>query len=303
MSDGDVDALLASAGLRPAAGEYTLPSLLHDAIRTVQRERGTDAARLQLERVRGIRTDAALAADSALDRQIRLVLEVMGDAMVPQALEATQARLRVLSAAMDSATGTSPELAEWRARAAAQLDAAAQAQAEGNAPLALARTVAAAEAAARLRRELLAGRRVHSLPELFVQARSRIDSVAGPRAAELLAEHARLTAAARAAVAKTDRRAAHRALSAQRAEEIRLTVGTLGPDVAAAVVADVERALAALKPALGSNARLQRMHRAAHDLQVRSARELEKGQPESALDLGSHAASLTNALMFILTLR
>jgi hypothetical protein len=36
---------------------------------------------------------------------------------------------------------------------------------------------------------------------------------------------------------------------------------------------------------------------------VRAAAELERSRPDSALDLGSHAASLANALRLVATLR
>lgn len=297
LRDDDVDALLARAGLTPA-DDFTLASLLHDAIRTVQAERGTEAARIQLERVRA----AGGERDSAELQQLAIVLEVLGPHLFDRASRETRGRLVRLSATIDTLTG--PDAGALRAQHAAAVAALALAtRAVDDSAAALLGITRAAELTADLRRALLLRNRVEALPELFRRARARIDSLEGDRAPLVLRRHAELMEGARASMAHGKRLETHRALHALRGEELRLTVDALGVEAVDRVVLDVTSALARLEPMVQSKPRTQRMHGAARDMVVRARRELERGRPEAALDLASHAAGLTNALMLAVTPR
>lgn len=87
LADDQVEALLARAGVAPAA-DLTLATLLHDAIRTVQQERGTAAARAELERVR--RAQLLEDPDSAARGQLAVVLDLLGEATPARALATTR---------------------------------------------------------------------------------------------------------------------------------------------------------------------------------------------------------------------
>lgn len=298
IRDDDVEALLVRAGLAPA-GDFTVVTLLHDAIRTVQHDRGTEAARLELERIRA----AGAAHEGAERRQLGIVLQVLGPGVLAEAAAETEARLARLATSIDSlpATDAAP-LRATHDRAVQALALGGRAVAAGDSLDALAEITRAAALAVELRRALLLRNRVEALPELFRRARSRLEA-ASQQPPPQLQRHGELVERARRSVAHGKRLDTHRALQAVRAEELRLTIATLGSRTVEMVVAEVDNELERLAPLAAGKPRTQRMHAAAHDLAVRARRELTRDRPEAALDLGSHAAGLANALRLALTPR
>ena len=299
LRDDDVGALLVRAGLAPA-GDFTVATLLHDAIRTVQRERGTEAARLELERIRA----AGVAGDSAERRQLAIVLDVLGPGVLGGAAAETGARLERLAAALDTvpAADAAP-LHATHARAVQALTLGRNALAGGDSLVALAEFTRSAALAVELRRALLLRDRIEALPELFRRARARIEAASDRQPPPQLQRHGELVERARRSVAHGKRLDTHRALQAVRAEEVHLTVAVLGAPTVNTLVAKVEMELERLEPLAAGKPRMQRMHAAGKDLAVRARRELERGRPEAALDLGSHAAGLANALRLAVTPR
>jgi hypothetical protein len=115
-----------------------------------------------------------------------------------------------------------------------------------------------------------------------------------------------LDAAARVALRSANRGTAQAKLAAVRAEQIQVVLRVLGAQTATTLVdrvaaraAQTRAVLAELDKNGRDVARYQRMLREANDLNVRAATAITKGDPATALDLGSHAAGLLNALQHL----
>jgi phage shock protein A len=101
---------------------------------------------------------------------------------------------------------------------------------------------------------------------------------------------------------------AHTALRAVRAERIRVVLEILGSEAVDQILQDVKRAhteaavgVTQARTAGRDVFRLERMLDTARDLYSRASQAFTRGDAATALDLGSHAATLVNSIRIALS--
>lgn len=314
--------LLGAQAARSPAPPFSLPSLVQAALLDVYRSHGSDAVRTMVADMRHLQDAAARVEASGIDReafrvrdravseeQVGIVLRVFGDDVV----------VRIMAALADESAGLQRRIESTAAggiRVAAAEDGLAQARelladaesAHGNGD-ARAALRAATDAADRLEAARVAvadALRVPGLDELFDTAVQVAGTAYGP-GHDVLATHGRLTALARQQVRTGSRERAQAALAAVRVEEIAVVLRVLGAgpveqlvqataEAQSALARDVDAARRSGRDVL----RLERMLATSADLLERAGAALDEGNAATALDLGSHAAGLVNALRLAL---
>jgi hypothetical protein len=320
----DVTALLDGS---PAAGSIpglSLPGLVYSAVHKVYSEQGASAARALVtdlrrmeeqgrEALTGAGQEPSVGRLGSIRREeMRIVLQVFGDAIVPRIIDAV-----VLEAVRVEQQVDDAEVAGMRLPRARELLAQVDGQlAEATAALAGRDALAGLDAATRAgasaeaARHVLAGaRRINGLEELFERAAVQLQTERGAvesRAA--LAEYNSLQRAAESVVQNGDRSRAHDALRAVRSEQIRLVLDVLGPAAVRQLVVEVaegagqvDQGIGAARQAGRDVARLERMSAVSREMLQRAQAALDSNDVGLALDLGSHAAGLVNAARSALT--
>lgn len=305
----------------PATGQLaglSLPGLVYSAVHKVYSEHGASAARALVADLRrleesgrtarhaGDREAAAARLRAIQDEELRIVLRVFGEPIVPRVIDAIVVDARQVERLVaDTETSGSAlrRARELLVQLDAQLSEAVAAAEQRNAFAALDAATRAAASAAAVRHVVAGANRIAGLDELFEDAASRVRAGMGADAARAeLATFNGLRRAADEEVRNGDRDAAYDALKAVRNEQIRVVLTVLGHDAvrpmldqAGAGIAQIDIAIAQATAAGRDVGRLERMSAAARDLVQRATSALETGDTAAALDLGSHAAGLVNA--------
>ena len=294
-------------GVRPAP--LTLPGLLHTAIHRVYTTEGPARARMLVADLTALQSVARASSDhpdsvAAVQRrahaeQLKIVLRVFGDEASARVITELRAEEAALHRALSDA---SPDAARDMLAQAGDLLARAE-KAEATAPaLDDATRAAALLAAARI--ALSEHGRIPGLDEIFRTAAARIlengndDQLAAYRRAQVAADQA-----ARA----PDGTRAQAALDAVRDEQIRIVLSVYGPEAGQHLLMRAREAAAEVRVTLRSArdrghdlVRLERMHATARDMLMRADAAYARGDARTAIDLGSHAVSLLNALRLAL---
>lgn len=298
----------------------SLPALVQSSIFKVYSEHGAQAARSMVMNLRRLQEQARTAAAAhpgeqaaARERalhaeQIGIVLRVFGDDVVLHVIDAVRTDLTGLEDRLP-ALGNGEEGSAVRARdliaQVAELLTDAEAAAEAGARRAgLDAATRAAALTESVRGAFAESLRLHGLEDLFSEAQRRTRELAG---ADVLrgmnSEMQRLKAHAQDAVRSGDRQRAHEALAAVRSEQIRIVIDVLGAgavrgvlDAADESVVELRTTIAAAKRSGRDVARLERMLASARDMLIRAEDALTEADAAAALDLGSHAVGMINAL-------
>lgn len=309
------DGAAAGVGRSP----LSLPGLLHSAVDRVYREQGASAARTLIMELRvlhlavqratlaGDREDAAARMRALHAEELRIVLSVFGDPVAARVAEAVRTdadRLRSSLQELQQDGHDLPRAVEALAGVEELLVDAAAAWAAGDARASLDAATRAAALVDGVRRVLADAVRLPALEQIFDRAVARLREGGDPeRVRAALADYHRAEAAARAAVRSGDRQHAHTALEAARREQIRVILRVLGPGVVAHSLQQARSAsdelatsLAAARAAGRDVSRLERMLVSARDMLQRAELAFTSGDAAAALDLGTHAAGLLNAL-------
>lgn len=322
----DVESMLAAtdpaaaAGIRPLAS--TLPALFRESIANVEKQGGRPAVEALLSDWRRLQEELKTQAPTSNRATVQEKLAAIHDEELNVVITALSQR--VVARVIDE---TASELAEARTQIAAQrIDGAALTRIgavaqEVQLKLAFAeRSLSAnkhrdaldlaSQAAAVLGGldfYLVEIGRIPGLETFLPQAINKLRQDASPAAQTLLAQVEQNDKVAQAALRSGDRVTAQRELGNVRTQQIQLVLSVLGPTTATKLVdqvaarADETRAIVAT---LDTNTfdvpRYQRMLNEAADLTKRARIAAAAGDGANALDLGSHAAGLLNALQHLI---
>ena len=301
-------------GARPSA--LTLPGLLHGAIHHVYTDRGAAEAHSLVEDLSRLQDEARAATGAGNDElaasllrrahaeRLRIVLDVFGTGAAAATLRRARTEERSLHARMERLRGTDSEpvhVSDLLVQVSDLLARAASAD-DPHATLDHATRAAALLEAAQL--ALSEAGRIPGLDEAFRAATARVDTNARSGAH---AEYHRLSISADQAARAGDRQRAHALMERARAQQIRLVLEVFGAEAgrrmleqARVASADVLASLRAARRTGQDVTRLERMHATARDMLVRADAAFESGDAGTALDLGSHAVTLLNALRLTL---
>jgi hypothetical protein len=231
--------------------------------------------------------------------QLRIVLHVFGDRAAHRVIGAVRAEEAELQRGV---TAAAP--AEVRDILAQATDLLARAEASDAVAPALDDATRAAALLSAARIALSEVGRIPGLDQIFRNAATRILE---NRNDGQLAEYQRLQLAADRAARAGDRAGAQKLLDEMRAEQIQLVLSVYGTEAGQHLLAQARMAAAdvrtTLKQARRSGrdmVRLERMHATARDMLTRADAAYARGDARTALDLGSHAVSLLNALRLAL---
>ena len=292
----------------------TLQSLFEEAMRVEQHRRGPAALESALDmweaRQAEVRAAHATGDPAAVqarlqamrNEEIRFVLGVFGSGVVTRVLSETNvalanARVRLIEAARQGAQTASAEIS---AEEISQLLSRATSLVSRDPVRALDLAAEAARLLAGIDDAIIELRRLRGVETLFPEIAPRLK-------AEDLRAHVRLQSQAHAALRSGDRHLASRQLAAVRAEEIRLVLKATGDAASGRLLQQVDGSIAEMRlsvqalKATGTDAiRRERMLATAIDLYEQAETAEAEGDHAKALDLGSHAAGLLNALRHLM---
>jgi hypothetical protein len=320
--------LMAMAGVDMASGRQpaplSLPGLLYSSVHRVYTEQGPGAARALVGDLRRLQEEARSAQSSrdreastarlraVHDEELDVVLRVFGDGVVDRVITTVAAdgeRLRSAVAASTQAGRELPRGVALLAELDHTLAGAARAADLGEVRQALDAATRAAALADGVRLVLAEAKRIPGLEDLFDAAVVALRQRQGPdQARRELERYNELQRLAAASVGSGDRQRAHSALQAVRTEQVDVVLRVLGVDAARRMldafsysILDVDRTLAAARQGGRDIGKLERMAASARDLRARASTSLAAGDAATALDLGSHAVGLLNAIRMALT--
>jgi hypothetical protein len=310
--------LLLGEGGAGARTQLSMPGLLHAAIHRVYTDQGADAARALVGELRRLHAQAQAATENG-DREasaariravhaeeVRIVLGVFGEGLAGRVVDAVvadadQLRREVVEAEADGRQ--LPRAHELLAHIDSLLARGGSALERGDAAGALDAAARAAASADAVRHVIADASRALTIDDLFQNALARDRQLSGSASPSTTARYDVLKATADAAVKAGNRDRAHDALKAARTEQIRIVIDVLGPAAADRMLAvlkersEAARAGVTHARAVGRDVyRLERMLESVRDLTSRAQRARAAGDAATALDLGSHAATLVNAL-------
>jgi hypothetical protein len=299
----------------------SLPALVQSAIFKVYNEQGAQAARTMVMDLRRLQ-EQARTADSSGNRelaatrqralhaeQISMVLNVFGGDVAGHVIEAVRADLTLLEDRLPDVAHNGRDGAVDRARdllaQVRELLTDAEVAAESGARRAgLDAATRAAAMTESVRHAFAESLRLPGLDDLLGSARHSLRETARTEATRALFDDVeRLRLAAQDAVRTGDRQRAHAALAAVRSAQIRIVLQVLGPavvrdmlDGATASAAALKTDIAAVRHSGRDVTRLERMLSSARDMLLQAETAFADGDSAGALDLGSHAVGLINAL-------
>ncbi|MBI4539367.1 MAG: hypothetical protein HY704_07660 [Gemmatimonadetes bacterium] len=319
-----------SQGAEAAAGtlvgedvKLTLEYLLGQAIEKVAREQGREAAKALMQTIEKLKAEAQTARKSGdpdafkkavaalRAEQVRIVLRVLGTGTAQQVVDGVAKALREVTAQVAAAKAAGKDVTKLEAalaEVAAVLTRARTALGAGDHAQALDLGTLAGEHVGSLRfaASVLDGSYVliPTLEKLFAEALHKTAREKGRDAAKALdAALEPLRAALRAAKESKDREAIQKATAALRAEQIRIVVAVLGADApkhvldaVAKVLAEVKSKIAAAKATGKDVSHLEVKAQQAADLHARATAALSAGDLARALDLGTQAGEIVEAL-------
>lgn len=320
----DVAALLSisnpSATANSRIFNNTLPALFRESISRVEAQQGRQAVELLLADWRDhqekLKTEAPGASRAAVqarlaaihDEEIRVVQRVLGGHAVTRMISEANVALNDAKAQIAAAAANGKDMESARsvaANAAARVKDARLALTVSDSHEALEQASQAATLVAGLRYYLIETRRVHGLESLFPQAVARLNAQ-GMVDDPALRDLEKLNARIRSALKTSNRRDAHTLLGEARSAQIAIVLRALGTGTVTRLIEMVdERAIEvvtyvdAVKTSGRDAIKLERMLHEAQDMSARAHAALEKGDAATALDLGSHAAGLLNAVQHL----
>lgn len=296
----------------------TLPALFRESITKVEHAQGPRAVDNLLLQWRTLqeelKTEAPTASRAATqaklaaihNEELKIVEKVLGPRVITRLIGdlnvgLAEARAHVMGAQaggadMSSAWSVMQEIES-------KLSAARTAVAASKNREALDAATSATATLAGLRYFLVEGRRISGLesllPRIAEQLKQQNDTETLARLEQLKRETSR-------ALRSSDRTAAQLKLAELRRQNIAVVLQVLGAEAAERIIDDVDvrarevlATVAALKASGRDIVKLERMTREAIDLNTRARAALKKGDAETALDLGSHAAGILNAVQHL----
>lgn len=326
-TDPALDAEPVLLGESPEAAVFapsatSLEPLLRTAVASIERERGSSAARRMLADWQRLQAEARLAVRSGqrVDAQarvaairaeeIRIVLLVLGNHGARHVIEAVSAAHHRLRAELDSAAAAGRNVMRARQLAVPVSDLLQRAHRAWQARDAATALDLATQASDRLDEVthfLIALDRIPALETLYAEVIATVERVRGRDGlTHLLGRLNQLNEEARAAMLAADRAAATRTLEAARREQIRIVLEQRGHGVVGPVIEAVDTMLASTRLRLKAMERsrliehAQRMLAEASDLNARARQLRLRGDHAGALDLASHAAGLVNAAQHLI---
>ena len=321
----DVEALLAaanpslSADIKPVGS--TLPALFRESVARVEREQGKLGVAAALSGWRELqdqlKTLAARADRSAIqekveaihDEELNIVLRTLGSPVLTRimtdlSLDYASAEGRILMAQSTGADMT--RVRSVNAQIRAKIEAARNAIAAGDYKGALDHASQAATLLSGLDYYLIELQRIGGLETLYPQAVEKLSKREDAAARALLARAQQVDAQARTALRSGNRQLAQQKLLQARAQQIDVVLEVAGPRAVRRLVEQVAARGDALRTAitaLETNGydvvRYRRMLNEAADLAQRAGTSADTGDNATALDLGSHAAGMLNALQHL----
>jgi hypothetical protein len=155
---------------------------------------------------------------------------------------------------------------------------------------------------------LVESQRINGVEGLFPMAVAKLnaDSNASPAAQQAVKDAQSADALARTSLRSGDRSAAHTRLAQARAQQINVVLQAFGSEAVTHLISQLDARVTIMRTTLdsieksGTDAiRFERMLREATDLAARARDAAKKGDSATALDLGSHAAGMLNALQHL----
>lgn len=317
----DVAALLSPSHPAAAANARiygaTLPALFRESIANVERIEGRRGVDVLLRDWRSLQEDLKNEAPgtgraaiqeklAAIHRaELRVVERALGERVVTRVIGEANVALAEANAQITAAIAAGENMSAAHSvaqQATEKLGRARSALTVSNTREALDAATQAATLVTGLRFYLLESKRVQGLETLYPRAVEQLSAGAAGSDADLQAIDA-LSARTRQALRAGDRSSAHQLLAETRAQQIRLVLRVYGAQAAADLVERVQHAAesTAVKVEIARRAgrdvaRIDRMLREARDMHGRAAAALARGDAATAIDLGSHAAGLINAV-------
>lgn len=307
----DVGALISSS-------RSTLPALFRESIAKADRTDGPRAVDHLLAEWRSLQEELKAAAPNASrgaiqaklaaihNEELEIVEKVLGPRVVTRLIGDNNVGLAEARAHIMGAEASGVDMAAARSVAdevEKKMTIARRALAAARTRDALDAGTGAAATLAGLRYFLIEGRRIAGLETLLPIVAEKLKA-ANDEAT--LAALQTLRTQTTEALRSDDRAASQLRLAELRRQNIKVVLRVLGNDVAARIVDDVDaraKEVRATVAELKTNGRdvlkLERMTREAVDLNSRARAALRKGDAETALDLGSHAAGLLNAVQHL----
>ena len=323
----DVEALIsannpgAAASIKPLSS--TLPALFRESIAKVEAREGRIGVEALLSDWRNLQNDLKNEAPS-LDRatiqakiqaihneELHVVMQTLGTPVLTRVMSDVSVGLaetesQVALARMGGAdlSKIAPVLGQVRDKIASARGLIAG----GESQRALDLAAQAATLLSGVEYYLVESRRITGVEGLFPLAVAKLtaDSTAPASARQALKEAQAADALARETLRGADRSAARTRLEHARAQQINVVLQAFGNEAATHLVSQVSARVAIMRATIDSLetagqdvVRYQRMLREATDLATRAHDAAQKGDAATALDLGSHAAGMLNALQHL----
>jgi hypothetical protein len=305
-----------------ASSATSLSQLFRKAVDRIETEQGADAARRLLSEWRRLREDtrealtqgdrqAAQATIAALRaEEIRITRLVLGDAAIAKVIRDVSASLERVQAEWRQSSSGGKDVSRARSLASqvGELLADANAALDRDDPAtALDRGTRASDMLDGLIHFLIALHRIPGLETIYSDMVARLGRERDAASVQaLLSRVDQLDTEARDALRRGQRERARVRLEAVRKEQIRLVLSVQGPAVVTRLLNQVDASIALTRPQLAGHAEVGMVQRAAlmlgeaASLNTRARKALQSGDATAALDLGSHAASMINALQHLL---
>jgi len=325
LSPSDIDALLSASGLAAADSKTAgsvLPILFRESVAAVEKFEGRSGVESLLSDWRKLQEDlkaeAATADRSTIEarlaqihaEELRVVRSVLGNNGILRLVSETNAGMAAAGISIDAARTSGSDVS--RALALAEqvrqkLAATNRAMVAKSSTQALDHAAQAAGTLLMLKHHLVELQRVAGIETLYPRAVEKVREERGAAAAAALTSTLEiLNTRSRAALRSGDRSGAHENLTLARAEQIRIVQQVFGDEAAVKLVAqigiradEIGAHLKVLDTSGRDVVKQQRMLREALNLKLRAADALAAGDAATALDLGSHAAGLLNALQHL----
>lgn len=304
-----------------SAYKNTLPALFREAVDKTNAEQGQEGVDILLAEWRAsdklLKKRAAVASraeiqndlDALHSAELRVVLSALGGGVITRALSDIKVSLAQSETLMESArmSGMAPAGANIINQVREKVRLAETAAHNGNLVAALDIATQGSTILSGLDYYLIEVRRIGGIEALYPKAVQAARSGDDDSAATLLRATEAANDAARAALRSGDRQVALKKLEASRKSQIDLVLHTLGPSAATTLVHEANDRALALRDSLttmrknGDDVlRYERMLREAADLTKRARAAADANDYQSAIDLGSHAAGLLNALQHLI---
>ncbi|HUP90175.1 MAG TPA: hypothetical protein VM100_12515 [Longimicrobiales bacterium] len=304
-----------------SAYKNTLPALFREAIDKTNAEQGAEGVDILLAEWRSkdkqlkkrapgaSRAEIQNDLDALHGAELRVVLSSLGGGVITRALSDIKVSLAQSEALMESARlgGMAPAGANIINQVREKVRLAEAAAHHGKLVDALDIATQGSTILSGLDYYLVEVRRIGGIEALYPKAVEAARSGDDDSAATLLRATEAANDAARVALRSGDRQAALQKLEAARKGQIELVLHTLGPSAANALVREADDRTRALRDSLttmrknGDDVlRFERMLREATDLARRARIAADANDYQSAIDLGSHAAGLLNALQHLI---